>query len=71
MCGTIAALELRASRTTKNQGYASKFAETFTAKSLKKGVFLRPIGNIIYILPPYCISNKELEQVWSVIEEEL
>lgn len=69
--GTIAALEFRASKTTKNQGYTSKFAETFTAKSLKKGVFLRPIGNIVYILPPYCISNQELEQVWSVIEEEL
>ena len=47
------------------------FAEEFSAKALQKGVFLRPLGNTVYILPPYCISNQELEQVWSVIEEEL
>ena len=66
-CGTIAALEFR----LKKQGYDSHFAEKFTRKSLKKGVFLRPLGNIVYILPPYCTSNAELEQIWSVIEDEL
>ena len=65
--GTIAALEFR----LKKQGYDSHFAEEFTRKALRKGVFLRPLGNIVYILPPYCTSNKELEQIWSVIEEEL
>ena len=66
-CGTIAALEFR----LKKQGYDSHFAEKFTRKSLKKGVFLRPLGNIVYILPPYCTNNAELEQIWSVIEDEL
>ena len=65
--GVVSALEFR----LKNQGYASPFAESFSQKALKQGVFLRPLGNIVYILPPYCISNQELEQVWSVIEEEL
>ena len=68
--GTIAALELKAQNKIAT-GYTSKFAEIFTHKLLKKGVFLRPIGNIIYILPPYSISNKELEIVWHAIEEEL
>ena len=66
-CGTIAALEVK----LKKQGYDSPFAEEFTAKAIKNGLFLRPLGNIIYILPPYCISNSELEQIWSFIEEEL
>ena len=69
VCGTIAALEWRLPGGL--QGYGSQFAEQLTKNALQKGVFLRPLGNIIYILPPYCISNKELAQVWDVIEEEL
>ncbi len=66
-CGTIAILEFR----TKDQGYSSYFAEELSKRAFQKGVFLRPLGNIVYIMPPYCTSNTELEQIWSVIEEEL
>ena len=66
-CGTVAAVELR----LKNSGYSSCFAEEITTQALKKGVFLRPLGNILYILPPYCISNKELKQVWQVVEDSI
>ena len=66
-CGTIAALEFR----LKTQGYDSLFAEKLTERAIRKGIFLRPLGNIVYILPPYCISNEELEQIWAFIEEEL
>ena len=65
--GVVVALELK----LKHKGYATFFAEHFSQKALKQGVFLRPLGNIVYILPPYCISNRELEQVWCVIEKEL
>ena len=37
-------------------------------KFLELGVYLRPLGNTIYILPPYTISNKELKKVYQVIE---
>ncbi len=32
------------------------------------GVFLRPLGNTIYIVPPYVISDKELKKIYEVIE---
>ena len=35
---------------------------------MDNGVFLRPLGNTIYILAPYVISDKELDQVYKVIE---
>ena len=63
----MAAAEFR----VKNPGYSSHFAEKLSLKAFHKGVFLRPLGNIVYILPPYCTTNKELEQIWSIIEEEL
>jgi len=28
---------------------------------------LRPLGNVIYILPPYCMSDEDLEYIYSVI----
>ncbi|WP_375237805.1 adenosylmethionine--8-amino-7-oxononanoate transaminase [Aurantibacter sp.] len=38
---------------------------------MSKGVFLRPLGSTIYILAPYTISKKELEKIYSTIEEAL
>jgi len=34
-----------------------------------KGVFLRPLGNTIYILPPYVITDAELDLIYEVIEQ--
>ena len=38
---------------------------------LDQGVLLRPLGNVIYILPPYCIKEQELEKIYEVIENQL
>jgi len=34
---------------------------------IERGVVLRPLGNTIYVLPPYVISNNELQQIYKVI----
>ncbi|MFV8225563.1 adenosylmethionine--8-amino-7-oxononanoate transaminase [Christiangramia aquimixticola] len=38
---------------------------------MENGVFLRPLGNTIYILPPYVISEEELQKVHKVLEGSL
>ena len=38
---------------------------------MKEGVFLRPLGNTIYIQPPYVITSKELHKVYNTIEKVL
>jgi len=38
---------------------------------MNAGIFLRPLGNTIYILPPYVITNNQLEKVYQSIEEAL
>lgn len=38
---------------------------------MKNGVFLRPLGNTIYILPPFVISKNQLEKIYDVIEKSL
>ncbi|PBQ32399.1 adenosylmethionine--8-amino-7-oxononanoate transaminase [Sphingobacteriaceae bacterium] len=35
---------------------------------LNKGIILRPLGNTLYIMPPYCIKENELNEIYSAIE---
>jgi adenosylmethionine---8-amino-7-oxononanoate aminotransferase len=63
--GTIAAIELRAS----DAGYLSELRPKLYECFLKRDILLRPLGNVIYILPPYCIEAKDLHRVYDVIED--
>ena len=63
--GTIGAIELRAD----DAGYLSAMRPKLYAFFLERGVLLRPLGNVVYVLPPYVISPEELHRVWDVIEE--
>ncbi|MEO6176162.1 MAG: adenosylmethionine--8-amino-7-oxononanoate transaminase [Flavobacterium circumlabens] len=36
---------------------------------IEKGVVLRPVGNIVYILPPYIMTDEQLQKVYDTIEE--
>ena len=65
--GTVAALELRAD----DPGYLSSLRARLYDFYLGKGVLLRPLGNVVYILPPYCISCEELHHIYDVILESL
>ncbi len=38
-------------------------------EGIKNGVFLRPLGNTVYIMPPYCIENSEIEKIFDVIKK--
>jgi adenosylmethionine-8-amino-7-oxononanoate transaminase len=65
--GTIAAIELR----TDDAGYLSAMRPKLYRFFLERGVLLRPLGNVVYVLPPYVISPEELHHVWDVITESL
>lgn len=38
---------------------------------MEQGVFLRPLGNVIYILPPYVTSDKQLQKIYNAIQSSL
>jgi adenosylmethionine-8-amino-7-oxononanoate aminotransferase len=38
---------------------------------MEQGIFLRPLGNTIYVLPPYVISNAQLQKIYKAIEVSL
>jgi adenosylmethionine-8-amino-7-oxononanoate aminotransferase len=63
--GTIAALDLRVAQ----DGYLSSVGPALNEFFLEKGLLLRPLGNTIYVLPPYCITADELDLVYAAIDE--
>src|SRR6266404_9016825 len=63
--GTIGAIELR----TDDAGYLSAMRPKLYQFFLERGVLLRPLGNVVYVLPPYVIAPDELHHVYDVIVE--
>ncbi len=64
--GTILALEFK---TDAASGYLNPVAADITQFFLDRGVYLRPLGNVLYFTPPYCISDDELQLVYNAIKE--
>ena len=62
-CGVILALDL-ATRASRYGNFRDEVMKFFMAR----GVFLRPLGNTVYLLPPYVISPGQLEEVYRAIE---
>ena len=63
--GSIGALELRA----EDAGYLSAMRPKLYQFFLERGVLLRPLGNVVYVLPPYVIEPEELHRAYDVIVE--
>jgi len=64
--GAILALELKTGAETN---YLNPASERLTEFYLKRGIIVRPLGNILYFIPPYCIHEKELEEIETVTKE--
>jgi adenosylmethionine-8-amino-7-oxononanoate aminotransferase len=64
--GTILAIELN---TNENTSYFNAIRDLVYNFFLEKGILLRPLGNVVYIMPPYCITKKELNKIYSSITE--
>lgn len=63
--GTIAALDIVAS----DAGYMANIGPYLYQSFHARGLLVRPLGNTIYIMPPYCSSEGELDLVYQAIGE--
>jgi adenosylmethionine-8-amino-7-oxononanoate aminotransferase len=64
-CGTILALEFK---TETGDGYLSYIRDRMYSFFMSRRIMLRPLGNVLYILPPYCISQNDLNEIYQAIE---
>jgi adenosylmethionine-8-amino-7-oxononanoate aminotransferase len=65
--GTIAAIDLKA----RDAGYLSELRSRLYPFFIQHGVLLRPLGNVVYAVPPYIIASEDLHYVYDVIDKAL
>jgi adenosylmethionine---8-amino-7-oxononanoate aminotransferase len=65
--GGVAAVELASDQ----PGYLDQTGARLAGEFLERGLLLRPLGNVVYFMPPYCITESEtawaLEQIVKVL----
>ncbi|MEZ5003983.1 MAG: adenosylmethionine--8-amino-7-oxononanoate transaminase [Chitinophagales bacterium] len=68
LVGTIIAFDVI---TDEKDSYLNNIRDVLYDAFIAQRVILRPLGNTVYILPPYVITNDQLEKVYNVIIEVL
>ncbi|MCP2026205.1 adenosylmethionine-8-amino-7-oxononanoate aminotransferase [Flavobacterium sp. HSC-32F16] len=64
--GVIFAVEIKSD---SSESYYGSMRTKLYNFFIDKGVVLRPVGNIVYILPPYIMTDEQLQKVYNTIEE--
>lgn len=64
--GTILSIEIKTSGKTE---YTNSLRKLIYEYFLGRDILLRPLGNILYIVPPYCIKEEELQEIYLAIED--
>lgn len=62
--GTVLAVEFAAESTTS---YFSSLRDQLYALALARRVILRPLGNVVYLMPPYCTTDAELDLLYDTL----
>ncbi|MEO6169210.1 MAG: adenosylmethionine--8-amino-7-oxononanoate transaminase [Chitinophagales bacterium] len=65
-CGTILAIELQ---TPEGSSYTSEVRDTIYNFFMSRGIIMRPLGNTLYLMPPYCIPDTDLDYIYSSIKD--
>lgn len=65
-CGTLLAFDLSANEQT---GYFNTIRDQAYNFLLERGILMRPLGNVLYLMPPYCTTDAQLVYVYEQIEK--
>lgn len=63
-CGTVAAFNVSGGA----GGYGDPVGPRLRDAFLAEGLVVRPLGDCVYVLPPYCVEGDELAMAWRQIE---
>jgi adenosylmethionine-8-amino-7-oxononanoate aminotransferase len=63
--GTIAAMDVR----TTDSGYLAAVGPQLRSAFRAAGVLLRPLGNTIYVMAPYCVTREDIASIYGAIRE--
>jgi len=51
--------------------YHSNIGKEIKSLAMEQGLFIRPLGNVIYLLPPLCITDDQLGKSYWIIRQTL
>jgi adenosylmethionine-8-amino-7-oxononanoate aminotransferase len=63
--GTITALDLK----VEDSGYLAEVGPKLLAFFRGRGVLIRPLGNTVYVMPPYCVTQDDLDLVYRAVAD--
>ena len=66
-CGTIVAAEVPAA----DAGYLAELGPRMRDGFYARDVLLRPLGNTLYLMPPYCLTDEQSARVFDAMDEVL
>ena len=64
-CGSIAVMEIA----VPSGGYLSDAGPRLRAFFKAHGLLIRPLGNVIYLMTPYCVTPDDLDRAYATIDE--
>ncbi len=67
-CGTIMAFDIG---TEDGTNYFAEIGSKLKEEFLKRDLLIRPLGNTVYLMPPYCITEDQLDNIYKNISEVL
>ncbi len=65
--GTIGAFDV----VVEDAGYESRVGPTLKNWFMDQGLLIRPLGNVLYLLPPYCTTDEQLDTAWTALDRAL
>lgn len=63
--GTILALEIGTSGQTS---YFNKVRDKIYQYAMNRGILIRPLGNVVYVMPPYVITDEQLDTIYDCLQ---
>ena len=67
LTGTVAAFDVVCS----DSGYQAAIGSKLKQEFLDRGMLLRPLGNVVYLMPPYCIEDADLDRAYGAVRDVL
>lgn len=66
VCGSVGVLEL-----STDSCYGNIFSKKLNELTIEQDLFIRPLGNVVYLMPPFCSTSSEIESAWQIIEHSI
>ncbi len=51
----------------QDQGYGAEIGLALKREFIERGYLIRPLGNVVYLMPPYCIGKAALEKSYDAV----